>query len=198
MRAGGLPPATRGAEDGRGPLGGQRSMRAGGLPPATRRRAGDEELGLIDRSMRAGGLPPATPSCRRTARGRPWTFNEGRGVTPGDAPALEIEAGTLPVLRSMRAGGLPPATPGTTRRGRGPRTGPFNEGRGVTPGDAPPPRRRPPHTGRSMRAGGLPPATHRGWGVGVCHAPTRSMRAGGLPPATPSGSGSGGAGRSVQ
>ncbi len=62
--------------------------------------------------MRAGGLAPATPT------GFFWTpdnepaFNEGRGVSPGDA-------------------GIGPL-------GRTPTVLAFNEGRGVSPGDAEP------------------------------------------------------------
>ncbi len=39
--------------------------------------------------MRAGGLPPATPGSTHGDGGTPnWAFNEGRGVTPGDAAVL--------------------------------------------------------------------------------------------------------------
>ena len=59
--------------------------------------------------MRAGGLPPATPMPVGPSCWAAGAFNEGRGVTPGDAWGSENYR-TVDLDRSMRAGGLPPAT----------------------------------------------------------------------------------------
>ena len=109
--------------------------------------------------MRAGGLAPATlPRVSTSLTVAPGTFNEGRGVSPGDTcgvcPSTSVTIGafnegrgvspgdTLYALqqhatgnrRSMRAGGLAPATPQTENL-RCIKVGAFNEGRGVSPGD---------------------------------------------------------------
>ena len=158
-------------------------MRAGGLPPATRRCRARRPRRPI-RSMRAGGLPPATLSRARSTTCSPPTFNEGRGVTPGNA--LGAHHRPLSVdRRSMRAGGLPPATPDNTSDIED-----TLEERSMRAGGLPPatPGSFAGHgyhfKSRSMRAGGLPPATQTRAAHWHIHAP-RSMRAGGLPPATP-------------
>ncbi len=135
MRAGGLPPATH--------LGNSffattiyRSMRAGGLPPATRGATTPGAPRAASTFNEGRGVTPGDARLRSRSRSRRISpFNEGRGVTPGDAAYLDGAVGGDP-LRSMRAGGLPPATrpggwPGCP--GAAPA---FNEGRGVTPGDA--------------------------------------------------------------
>ena len=62
-------------------------MRAGGLDPATPGRA----AGLIPgngRSMRAGGLDPATRNRHHNQARSHHSFNEGRGVRPGNTPKV--------------------------------------------------------------------------------------------------------------
>ena len=59
-------------------------MRAGVLPPATQDEHDVARL-RAQRSMRAGVLPPATRLPAAEALVLLGTFNEGRGLTPGDA-----------------------------------------------------------------------------------------------------------------
>ena len=133
--------------------------------------------------MRAGVLPPATPPVQRRSRCLRCSFNEGRGLTPGDARAAGLAVGQL-AHRSMRAGVLPPATP-EDPPWRPPQMTSFNEGRGLTPGDASGSAIEPKYRHvRSMRAGVLPPATPAA-GPWLGRRWPRSMRAGVLPPATP-------------
>ncbi len=82
-------------------------MRAGGLAPATLAVVLLGGAG-VPRSMRAGGLAPATRCGGRWRRCGGRSFNEGRGVSPGDTTR------ELQVLGEIA---------------------PFNEGRGVSPGD---------------------------------------------------------------
>ena len=42
-------------------------------------------MSVLERSMRAGGLPPATRVSSKKIPLGLTPFNEGRGVTPGDA-----------------------------------------------------------------------------------------------------------------
>ena len=48
--------------------------------------------------MRAGVLPPATPHAHSLHRPRQKTFNEGRGLTPGDArPSFRFDVARFDV-----------------------------------------------------------------------------------------------------
>ena len=109
--------------------------------------------------MRAGGLDPATPQVGSDITLAANTFNEGRGVRPGnthlllDSHALNLSSfnegrGVRPgnttgyavalsgwTVRSMRAGGLDPATRARTLAAVAGGMIPFNEGRGVRPGN---------------------------------------------------------------
>ena len=159
--------------------------------------------------MRAGGLPPATHQ-GETGQTDMQTgpFNEGRGVTPGDAARSRATSWT-PRTTFNEGRGVTPGDAGCRFSGWRTRAT-FNEGRGVTPGDAVAcAASAVAVAARSMRAGGLPPATpavaqrsavgppafNEGRGVtpgdaggdpgAASEGAERSMRAGGLPPATP-------------
>ena len=132
MRAGGLAPATlvEGVE-GVGPLD-ARSMRAGGLAPATPRPRRLLMFGVRSFNEGRGVSPGDTWRCQGM-RGGEMPFNEGRGVSPGDT-RLAVQEALVGLLRSMRAGGLAPATLGQTSWEPALDSS-FNEGRGVSPGD---------------------------------------------------------------